>query len=142
MTVGSAGSTWSGSRNAPGGVAADGHDPLDGHRAGDLFLTHWANALGVWQFPGRLQPAPSDEAKRTGLKYDHMDFHPDRTAVVVGQPSTDGLRMNWPNPISSRVDLSQRRGWRGVSSTSRRDGPSAPRSIPGAATRRTAPTAA
>jgi eukaryotic-like serine/threonine-protein kinase len=77
---------------------------------GMFFLAKAENTVGVWQFPGPLAPSPSNEEDTVRVKYDLIDFHPDRSAYLLGHPPVDGVRVNWPNPISSRGNLRERNG--------------------------------
>jgi serine/threonine protein kinase/WD40 repeat protein len=76
---------------------------------GMFFLVRNGRTLGVWQCPGPLDPAPSDDAGHASVSYNHIDFRPDRAAYVLGQPSRDGVPMNWPNRTArERVPLTRR----------------------------------
>jgi hypothetical protein len=84
---------------------------------GGMFFTAEAHKLmGVWQFPGPLTPAPSSEEERDRVRYDLVDFHPDRSEFVLGNAAPDGIVMNWPNPISIRGNLRELLGVAGAES--------------------------
>jgi serine/threonine protein kinase/WD40 repeat protein/Flp pilus assembly protein TadD len=83
---------------------------------GMFFLAMREKTLGVWQCPGPLEPSPSNEGEAARVRYDLIDFSPDRSAFLLGQPPPDGVRLNWPNPISSRANLRERTGVAGSQS--------------------------
>jgi WD40 repeat protein/tetratricopeptide (TPR) repeat protein len=81
---------------------------------GMFFLTSDANSLSVWQFPGPLEPSPSGEEETARVRYDSIDFHPDRSAYLLGHVPVDGVRANLPSPISIRGNLRERNGVSGA----------------------------
>ena len=84
---------------------------------GMFFAAKGEKTTGVWQFRGPLAPSPSSEGETARVRYDSIEFYPDRSAYVLGQVPPDGLKANWPNPISERGNLSERNGAAGAVST-------------------------